>query len=192
VAIDARYQSIPAGPLLDRAMVDREAAEAMQFFDDLTTMDVDYSRHLNDPVWRELAPLARQLANDRPWLLDRAFTTRAWDAVYWMLAPNRRSGDNRDPTGLAEIAVFGAERFPCGAVATQGIPLSFVPIETVPAVAAYVENATLDLFDATAMEDADVYKSPWRRDRVVDVLARYAQLYRRAAEMDECVLVVLD
>jgi len=59
-------------------------------------------------------------------------------------------------------------------------------------VAAYVSNASPEVFDATAMEAAGVYKSPWDRDRVVDLLARYAQLYRRAAESGDCVLVVHD
>lgn len=195
MSVDARYQAVPYQPLVARAMVDRAAAEAIQFFRELATVDVAGSRHRDDPAWRELAPVARQVVRDRPGILDRTLTTRAWDAVYWLLAPNRRAGRARDPDGPAEIAVFGAEPFPGGAVATQGIPLRFVRPATAVVLAGYVASMVDDarnVFDPEAMAAAGVYKAPWDRDHLMDLLARYARLYRRAAELDECVLVVHD
>lgn len=110
--------------------------------------------------------------------VDAAFSTRAWDAVYWLLAPNRRAGTVRDPDGLAQIAVFGAEAFPCGAVAGQGIPLRFVRPELAAAVAEHVLRVADGAFDRDAILAAGVYKAPWERDQLAD----YARVYRRAAE----------
>lgn len=176
-------------------MVDREAAEAMQFFSALATDDVANSRYWDDPVWLELSPVAREVVSTRPGILDRTFSTLAWDAVYWLLAPNRRAERPRDPNGPAEMAVFGAEGFPCGATATQGIPYRFVRPSTAAILADHVSNAlddVPDLFDADAMAAANVYKAPSDCDDMVTLLTRYAQLYRLAAELDECVLVVRD
>ncbi|MGW2660490.1 DUF1877 family protein [Nocardia tengchongensis] len=196
MALDARYRAIPYEPLLERAMRDREAAEdAIQFFGGLATEDVANSPYWDDPIWLELAPVARQIVIERPGILDRTFSTRAWDAVYWLLAPNRRNQERRNPTGLAEIAVFGAEPFASGATATQGDPLQFVRPSTARTVAEYIENSlesAAQLFDAEAMEASGVYKGPRTRDYLLDLLAQYAQLYRLAADLDECVLVKLD
>ncbi|MEV6562877.1 DUF1877 family protein [Nocardia sp. NPDC051756] len=196
MAIDARYQAMPYEPLLERAMRDREAAEdAIQFFDSLATDDVANSRYRDDPIWLELAPVARRIVGERPGLLGRTFSTRAWDAVYWLLAPNRRNQEGRNPHGLAEIAVFGEEPLASGATATQGIPLRFVRPDTARAVAAFVasnrEIAARQL-DTEAMEAAGVYKGPRDRDYLLDLLGQYADLYRTAADLDECVLVKLD
>jgi hypothetical protein len=142
MALDARYQAVPYEPLLERAMRDREAAEnAIQFFSSLATNDVADSRYREDPIWMELAPVARQVARQRSGILDRTFSTRAWDAVYWLLAPNRRKQEERNPAGLAEIAVFGAESLASGATAGQGSPLRFVLPTTARPVADYVENS---------------------------------------------------
>ncbi|PKV98370.1 DUF1877 family protein [Nocardia fluminea] len=196
MALDARYQAVPYEPLLERAMRDREAAEnAIQFFSSLATNDVADSRYRDDPIWVELAPVARQVARQRSGILDRTFSTRAWDAVYWVLAPNRRKQEERNPAGLAEIAVFGAESLASGATAGQGSPLRFVLPTTARTVADYVENSletASHLFDAEAMEATNVYKGPWDRDYLLDELARYAELYRIAADLDECILVTLD
>jgi hypothetical protein len=195
VAIDADYQAIPYKPLVQRAMVDRSVAEVLQFFRALATADLAESRHWDDPVWLELVPVARQVVTDRPGILDRTFSTRSWDAIYWLLAPNRRAQEERNPQGLAEMTVFGAEKFLCGARSTQGMPLQFVRPETASTVADYVESMVPhagDLVDAAAMEAAGVYKGPRDRDYLVDLLRQYAQLYRVAADLDECVLVVLD
>lgn len=92
------------------------------------------------------------------------------------------------------MAVFGAEEFPCGAKAAQGTPLRFVRPETASTVADYVASVlprVEDVFDSAAMEAAGVYKEPWDRDYVVGLLGRYARFYRAAADLDECVLVVL-
>ncbi|MFE3758901.1 DUF1877 family protein [Nocardia tengchongensis] len=194
MALDACYQAIPYEPLLKRAMQDRDAAEgAVQFFDTLATDDI--SNFWDEPICLELAPVARRIVTERPGILDRRLSTRGWDAVYWLLAPNRRNQQEQDPTGLAEIAVFGAEPFASGATATQGFPLRFVRPPTARTVAEYIESS-LDsaarLFDAEAMKASSVYKGPWDRDHLLDLLAKYAQLYRLAADLDECVLVVLD
>jgi hypothetical protein len=109
-----------------------------------------------------------------------------------LLAPNRRAGDAQDPNGLAEIAVLGTEAFPCGATATQGIPLRFVRPTMAAALAEHVERVADNAFDAEAMLAAAVYKAPWTRAELVDVLAGYARLYRRAAQSGECLLVVRD
>ncbi|MFD6450324.1 DUF1877 family protein [Nocardia sp. NPDC055165] len=196
MALDARYQAVPYEPLLERAMRDREAAEnAIQFFSSLATSDGADSQYWNDPIWAELAPVARQIVRQRPDILNRTFSTRAWDAAYWLLAPNRRKQEERNPVGLAEIAVFGAEPLASGATAGQGNPLRFVRPTTARTIADYVENnlATAShLFDAEAMEASGVYKGPWDRDYHLDQLAQYAELYRLAADLDECVLVTLD
>ncbi|MFJ4654672.1 DUF1877 family protein [Nocardia sp. NPDC088792] len=196
MAIDARYRAIPYEPLLERAMRDREAAEdAIQFFSSLATDDVATSPYWDDPIWLELAPVARQIVRERPGILDRTFSTRAWDAAYWLLAPNRRKQEGRNPIGLAEIAVFGAEPFASGATATQGIPLRFVRPATARTVATYVDDMreiAPQLFDPDAMEAAGVYKAPWDLDYLIDLLAEYARLYRAAADLDECVLVKHD
>ncbi|MFD4462849.1 hypothetical protein [Nocardia sp. NPDC058480] len=161
MALDARYQAVPYEPLLERAMRDRGAAEnAIQFFGSLATSDGADSQYWNDPIWVELAPVARQIVGQRPGILDRTFSTRAWDAVYWLLAPNRRKQEERNPAGLAEIAVFGAESLASGATAEQGIPLRFVRPPTARAVADYVENSlepASHLFDAEAMEAEDIF-----------------------------------
>ncbi|WP_327139028.1 DUF1877 family protein [Nocardia sp. NBC_01327] len=196
MALDAQYQAIPYEPLLERAMRDREAAEdAIQVFRSLATADVAKSRHWDDPIWLELAPVARQIVKERPGILDRRLSTRAWDAVYWLLAPNRRNQEGRNPTGLAEITVFGAEPFASGATAPQGVTLRFVRPDTARTVADYVENSlesASQLFDAEAMEASGVYKGPRDRDYLLDLLAQYATFYRLAADLDECVLVTLD
>lgn len=196
MAIDARYRAIPYEPLVARAMRDREAAEdAIQFFGSLATDDVASSPYRDDPIWLELAPVARRIVREHPGILERTFSTRAWDAVYWLLAPNRRNQEDRDPTGLAEIAVFGAQPLDSGATAGQGIPLQFVRPATARTVAAYLETSlehASRLFDAEAMQAAGVYKSPWDRDHLLDLLVQYAELYRLAADLDECVLVKLD
>ncbi|GAB3883791.1 hypothetical protein ACFQ1S_02930 [Kibdelosporangium lantanae] len=193
MAIDADYQAIPYEPLVARGMLDREAAETLQFFRMLATEDL--ARYADDPLWLELAVEARRVAGERPEILDRTLRTRAWDAVYWLLSPNRRAEEQRDPQGLGEIAVFGAEEFPCGAKTTQGFPLRFVRPETASTVADYVESLLPQgggLFDAAAMEAVGVYKEPRDRDHVVGLLDRYVQLYRVAADLNECVLVALD
>jgi hypothetical protein len=193
VAVDAYYQAIPYSPLMERAMVDRSAAEVLPFFRALATTDL--ARYADDPLWLDMALIARRVVGERAGILDRTFSTRAWDAVYWLLAPNRRAGEERDPHGLAEMTVFGAEEFPCGAKATQGIPVRFVRPETASTVADYVESTVPhigDLVDAAAMEAAGVYKGPRDRDHLVDLLGQYVQLYRVAADLGECVLVVLD
>ncbi|MEV6769206.1 hypothetical protein AB0N05_11325 [Nocardia sp. NPDC051030] len=195
MAIDASYQALPYGPLIERAMHDQNTAEALQFFDTLATVDIALTPYRDDPLWLELAPIARQLASERPGLLERALVTRSWDAAYWMLAPNRRAQADRNPDGLAEIAVFGAEQYPCKAVATQGIPYRLVRPDTAAAVAHYIENMLAGapaLFDVQAMEAAQVYKLPHDRDDVLNLLDDYARLYRQAAEMDEWVLVTRD
>lgn len=195
MAIDASYQALPYEPLIERAMRDPSTAEALQFFDTMATADIALTRYRDDPLWLELAPIARQLASERPGLLERAFVTRSWDAVYWMLAPNRRARADRNPDGLAEIAVFGAEQYPCKAVATQGVPYRLVRPDTAAVVADYIEGVCADapaLFDVLAMEAAQVYKLPRDRDYVVNLLDDYARLYRQAAEMDEWVLVTRD
>ncbi|MGM7648885.1 DUF1877 family protein [Nocardia sp. JW2] len=195
MALDARYQTLPYEPLLERAMRDREAAEnAIQFFSRLATTDGADSRYRNDPIWVELAPIARQIVSRRPDILDRTFSTRAWDAAYWLLSPNRRNQEERNPAGLAEITVFGAESLASGATAGQGNQLRFVRPTTARTIADYVENnleIAAHLFDGEAMEAAGVYKGPWDRDYLLDQLARYAELYRLAADLDECVLVAL-
>ncbi|MEU2036873.1 DUF1877 family protein [Nocardia amamiensis] len=192
MAIDADYQAIPYEPLLYRAMSDCDAAEAIQFFHSLATEDIAQEE---DPVRFELSSVARQVVRERPGILERTFSTRAWDAVYWLLAPNRRAGAERDPHGLAEIAVFGTEGLARDATAVQGVPLRFVRPAMARTVAAYAE-ATMgrarDLYDTTAMEASGVYKWPWDRDYLMDLLAKYARLYRDAADADECVLVVHD
>ncbi|QLY32604.1 DUF1877 family protein [Nocardia huaxiensis] len=196
MAIDARYRALPYEPLLGRAMRDREAAEdAIQFFDSLATEDVANSQYRDDPIWLELAPVARRIVRERPGILERCFSTRAWDAVYWLLAPNRRNQEGRNPTGLAEIAVFGAEPFSSGATAGQGIPLRFVRPDTARTVAEFVESSlesVARLCDLDAMEAAGVYKGPQDRDHLLDLLGRYVDLYRSAADLGECVLVKLD
>lgn len=176
-------------------MLDRDAAEALQFFPTLATVDVANSRYWDDPVWLELSPAARQVTSTHPGILGRTFSTRAWDAVYWLLAPNRRAQEPQDPNGPAEMAVFGAEGFPCGATATQGVPLRFVRPPTAAILADHVLSMlddVHDLFDAEAMAAANVYKAPSDPNHLVALLAQYAQFYRRAAELDECVLVVRD
>ncbi|MEV4206526.1 DUF1877 family protein [Nocardia salmonicida] len=196
MALDARYQAVPYEPLLERAMRDREAAEnAIQFFSSLATSDGADSQYWDDPIWVELAPIARRIVRQRPGILDRTFSTRAWDAVYWLLAPNRRKQEERNPAGLAEIAVFGAESLASGATAGQGNPLRFVRPTTARTIADYVENSLETaprLLDAEAMEASGVYKGPWDRDHLLDRLAQYAELYRLAADLDECILVTLD
>ncbi|MGW4720458.1 DUF1877 family protein [Nocardia sp. NPDC004260] len=193
MGLDAEYQAIPYEPLLARAMWDREAAEeAIQFFGSLATEDVANSPYWDDPIWLELAPVARRIVRERPGILDRTFSTRAWDAVYWLLAPNRRKQEGRNPSGLAEIVVFGAEPFVSGATAVQGSPLRFVRPATARTAAVYVENMreiAPRLFDADAMEAAGVYKAPWDLDCLIELLAEYATLYQAAADLDECVLV---
>ncbi|MFC9434518.1 hypothetical protein [Nocardia sp. NPDC057030] len=197
MGIDARYRAIPYEPLLERAMRDREAAEgAIQFFASLATDDVAKTPYWDDPIWLELAPVARQIVRERPGILDRTFSTRAWDAAYWLLAPNRRAGEGRIDDGLAENTVFGAEPFASGATGGQGIALRFVRPATARTVAQYVENS-LDVgdwrhFDVDAMEASGVYKCPWDLDYLLDLLAQYARLYRLAADLDECILVALD
>ncbi|MGW4245798.1 DUF1877 family protein [Nocardia sp. NPDC004722] len=196
MSLDARYRALPYEPLLARAMRDREAAEdAIQFFDSLATTDIANSPYHDDPIWLELAPVARRIVLERPGILDRTLSTRAWDAAYWLLAANRRNQQARNPTGWAEIAVFGAEPFASGATATQGIPLQFVRPPTARTVADYIDDnlkTASQLFDPEAMEAAGVYKSPWDLDHLLDLLTRYAQLYRTAADLNECVLVKLD
>ncbi|MFI1919638.1 hypothetical protein [Nocardia sp. NPDC020380] len=196
MAIDARYRALPYEPLLERAIWDREAAEnAVALFASLATTDVASSPYWDDPIWLELAPVARQIVRERPGILDRTFSTRAWDAVYWLLAPNRRADEGRNPGGLAEIAVFGAEPFASGATGGQGITLRFVRPDTARIVADFVDNSVEDasrLFDAEAMEASGVYKGPRDRDYLLDLLGQYATLYRLAADLDECVLVMLD
>jgi hypothetical protein len=193
MALDAAYQAIPYEPLVARVMVDREAAEHLQFFHALATADL--ARYADDPVWLGLARVARRVVGERAGIVHRTFSTRAWDAVYWLLAPNRRAGKGRHPRGLAEMTVFGAEEFPCGAKSTQGFPLRFVRPETASAVADYVDSVLPqagNLFNAAAMEAAGVYKGPWDRDCLVDLLGQYARFYRAAANLNECVLVVVD
>ncbi|WP_194818811.1 hypothetical protein [Nocardia sp. XZ_19_385] len=127
MALDARYQAIPYDSLLARAARDRAAAEdAIASFRILATVDLANSRFGDDPIWQELAPVARQIVTERPGIFDRTLATRAWDAAYWLLAPNRRAGEERNPHGLAEITVFGAEPFASGAKGAQGITLRFV------------------------------------------------------------------
>ncbi|MGX1778346.1 hypothetical protein ACWIGW_40005 [Nocardia brasiliensis] len=137
-------------------MRDRAAAEGtIQFFSSLATDDVANSRYWDDPTWVELPPVARQIVRERPGIFDPTFSAWAWDAVYWLRAPNRRKQEERNPTGLAEIAVFGAESFASGATAGQGSPLRFVRPTTARTIAEYVENSlesAARLFDAEAME----------------------------------------
>ncbi|MEV6274046.1 hypothetical protein [Nocardia sp. NPDC051832] len=195
MAIDASYRALPYDPLIKRAMNDRETAEALGFFRTMATDDITKGPYHDDPLWLELVPIARDLVNTHPALLNRALSTRAWDAAYWMLAPNRRAQTDRNPHGLAEICVFGAEEFPCKAVSSVGIPLRLVRPNTAAAVAEYVENILDDapaLFDIEAMQAAHVYKPPRDRALFLSLLNDYARLYRQAAEANEWILVTHD
>ena len=195
VGIDASYQAVPYEPLLERAMNDVDAAEALQFFGELATVELAHSMFRDDPVWLELSPIARRIVTEHPGILDRTLSTRAWDAVHWLLSPRRRAGHDSDPAGLAECAVFGVETFSRGARSTIGNPLRFVRPQTATALAEFLDTATgtaADLFDPAAMAEAAVYKAPWDRDHVLDELSRLARLYRHAGELGECVLVVHD
>lgn len=67
--------------------------------------------------------------------------------------------------------------------------------ETAASLAAFLEAAipdAADVFDEPAMAAANVYKAPWDREHVVDLIVSYARLYGRAADRGDCVLVVCD
>jgi hypothetical protein len=195
VGIDALYQAIPEGPLLERAEHDRELAEVLTAFHGLATRGPS-GPCLQEPLWIEVTRAARALIVERPKLLERHLSTRWWDAIYWLLAPHRRANQPRDPNGLAEHAVFGSVPFRCGAASTIGTPIRIVRPDEADVIAKSIASSVArarDLFDADAMKGM-VYKAPASDDReeVLGVLLAYEAIYRDAADNGECVLVSFD
>jgi hypothetical protein len=148
-------------------------------------------------MWIDLAADARAIACARPTILEQRVSTRQWDAVYWLLSARRREGLSRDPDGLAEHAIFGAETLRCGAQSGIGIPLRIVGPERAGVIATYLatsmDRARAD-FDVPAMIASAVYKAPGEGDReaTLELLGAYARLYRATAENGDCVLVSFD
>jgi hypothetical protein len=195
VGIDACYQAIPERPLLERAEQDREFAQALPAFHGLATRGPS-GPSLQNTRWIEISQTGRALVADRPRLLERHLSTRWWDAIYWLLAPNRRANQPRDPNGLAEHAVFGTTSFRCGAQSTIGTPIRFVWPHEADAIARCLTSSVdraRETFDADAMKDA-VYKAPASdaREELIDLLLAYARIYRGAADDGDCVLVSFD
>ncbi|WP_086821275.1 hypothetical protein [Allokutzneria sp. NRRL B-24872] len=83
MSLSAEYRAIPYEPLLARAMVDRDFAEALQFFGRFAAVD---AQEQEDITWRALGPAVRQVMRGHPGILDRTFSTQAWDAVLWLLS----------------------------------------------------------------------------------------------------------
>jgi hypothetical protein len=195
VGTAAKYQAIPFSPLIERAQSERGLAEIIPFFDRVSTMSADDHRFKDDPLWAEFGAIARAIVIQRPSILDRHVFTDAWDVIYWLLSPNRRANQPRDPAGLAERAIFGAETFNCGAESTIGIPLRFVSPTDADIIATGVADSfDTAFFDVAAMEASGVYKFRQLEDRpyVISLVEELAQLYRNAANENEYVLVSFD
>lgn len=198
VHLDASYRAIPWEPLLARANLDVEFAEALQFFHEYATATVDTRLEFwATPLHREVAEIAHLAAEKQRGILYRRLYTPAWDAVLWLLSPQRRASRGDDYVwDLPEFAVFGEEELACGAKAEQGwYPLRFVRPETADLIAEYIHSRRASarrLFNHKLMSAGDVYRAPRYRDYALETVAKYAQLYRMAADHGECVFVALD
>jgi hypothetical protein len=185
------YQVIPYHPLIERALGDDLVLEHVLSFPRVD--EVGPPAAAERALKEELDAITRRIVAERPAIAGRRLHLDSWDNIYWLLGPNRRAGDGRDPQGLAERAVFGVEEFP----SRPDIAIRFVRPRDAASLAAYLA-ASLEgaraAFDPAAMEKAHVYKA--RRagdlDGMVEVLESLARLYREAADAGECVLVAND
>jgi len=124
----------------------------------------------------------------------------SWDILHWLLSPERRSGtvDGSDP---------GTRAIRCDqplhplAVATQGIPIRYLPALEVAQVASWISGITADrfreIYARLAREASAVYKfSPQDAAAASEEVCRRFLLLREfywiAAGHEEAVLAVLD
>jgi hypothetical protein len=185
------YQAIPYHPLIGRALGDDLVLEHILSFPRVHKFPPPNAAER--VLTEELDAITRAIVAERPAIAGRRLYLDSWDNIYWLLAPNRRAGDVRDPQGLAERAIFGVEEFP----SRPGVAIRFVRPKDAAVLGdclvASLDGARAD-FDPAAMEKANVYKA--RRegdlDGMVEVLESLARLYREAADADECVLVAND
>jgi hypothetical protein len=185
------YQAIPYHPLIERARDDDFVLEYIRSFPSVAGFPAPNAaeRALN----AELDAITHAIIAERPAIAGRHLYLDCWDNIYWLLAPNRRAGDDPDPQGLAERAVFGVEEFP----SRPGVSIRFVRPGDAASLGAYLA-ASIDgvraTFEPVAMKETHVYKA--RRegdlDGMIEVIESLAHLYREAADAGDCVLVEND
>jgi hypothetical protein len=144
------YQAIPFHPRIERALGDDLVLDHILSFPrvhEFRPWNAAERAH-NE----ELDAITRAIVAERPAIVGRRLYLDGWDNVYWLLAPNRRAGDGRDPQDLAERALFGVEEFP----SRPGVAMCFVR----PA-----DAASLGTFLAASLDKARAAFDPaaWRR-----------------------------
>jgi Domain of unknown function (DUF1877) len=193
MGFEARYQAMPEGEFLERARVEIEFAESLQFIHDAGW------RTRGTELWRVAV---RKLVEQHPGLPDRYFYagSRNFDAIHYLLSDGRRrpTGQISDDPALIAKAIRGMERLNSKASTTQGFPIGLVRSDAVPQVASYLAGITQDdlrqHFDHEKMLQAAVYKCPsldafaW----VWEELQGMRTVYEAAARHGEAIVNLID
>jgi hypothetical protein len=197
LGIDALYQPFPSSPLLSWAMADRHVAEYLPFFAKYAAEPL--GGHSLDPLTIEFAQKAKELALRDPSLAKREVRLfRMWDALYYLLSPERRTNIEkpRDFGDPIVQAIFGAEQFPW-VDPVEGL-LRITPPHATRTIAENLAHFTPDelraSYDPSAMIAAGVYKvhkndSLEELIHLVDGFASLRRMYEAAAEREEYVIV---
>jgi hypothetical protein len=204
MGVELRLQAIPEDcELLIKARRDREVAEQMEFFN-------AWALEIHRSGWKPETPLeiyffdaVQELIRQRPSLIQRYFYDgpRGWDALIYLLSPERRARNSKGDNSLVNKAIKGSEPLHPEANATQGWPIGFVPIQDVRAIADFFDAVTFEQlhehYDPKVMLANNVYKSrpdddEIRFQHIWDEFVEIKNLYREAADHNEAVITVID
>jgi hypothetical protein len=107
---EASFQAMPENcELMIAARQNREIAEQIQRIHNFMTDSVDW---FFDPVDVELYYRVQKILLEHPGLSDRYFYAgrRTFDAIVYLLSPQRRAGQYGDDSSLIRQAIYGTER----------------------------------------------------------------------------------
>jgi hypothetical protein len=203
---DAQYQAIPEDcELLLRARQDRRWAEELQFFPYHMRISVERRRWTKTSP--EVANAAAALVQEKPDILERNYvgSSRAYDAIRYLLSSFRRERglwEWEADQSLIRKAIYGAERLHPEAMATQGMPIGFVPAREVVVIAEYLARITAaDLrehYDPPLMLERQVYRvhdltySEEVFQFIWKEFAGMQNIYQQAAAHGEAMITVID
>lgn len=190
---------------MGRARQDREIAEAMQLFGHSVVENYQERRIGFEPSSLYVFRASQELIRAHPGLEHRYFhpATRYFDAILFLLSPERRWSDSHQPTDKSLIAkaIHGCEPLCPGSKASQGNPMNFVPASDVAVIADYLDSVTYEQLqkecDYEWMMECYVYKiyGPISEEQfgwIWEEFTGMRDLYRAAADHNEAVITYID
>lgn len=202
MGFEASFQAIPEDcELLKQACQDREIAEHMQFFEQYVRREFPHPLYQQNTL--EFIDAAKALAQAHPGLVERYFYAgaRTWDCIIYLLSPERRAGNFKNDRSLINKAIRGTELLHPDAHAVQGIPIGFVPVTEVHAIADFLDNVTKEqlheFYDPSRMYEMAVYKihasdDERRFNTIWSEFCGMRDVYRQAALHNEAMITVID